>query len=73
MSWNAASILIQGDQVERIFTYWAIVNFGQLFGTCRNRQIFGLLFPWSQLRISFDSIELGYILADFFTHHLVTL
>jgi hypothetical protein len=42
---EAGCTVLQGDQIERIFAYWAIVNsFGQRFENYRSSAIFGILF-----------------------------
>jgi hypothetical protein len=38
------AVYSQGDQIGRIFAYWAIVFFGQCFIT-KDLQIWGLFFP----------------------------
>jgi hypothetical protein len=44
----------QDDQIERIFGYWATVNFGCGVKITAVEQLFGLHFPWYQLCMDFD-------------------
>jgi hypothetical protein len=53
----------QGDQIGRIFAYWAVVFIGQFFTIIKVAKICGLLFPVVQFIVK---NELGYILGDFF-------
>jgi hypothetical protein len=41
---NLGLTCAQGDQIGRIFVYWGIVNFGQLFKITVEARNFGLLF-----------------------------
>jgi hypothetical protein len=52
----------QGDQIRRIFAFWAIVYFGLFFSGVA--QIFSYLFS----RYTVIKNVLGYILGNFFTN-----
>jgi hypothetical protein len=42
--WKLILYFDQGDQIGRIFAYWAILFFGQFFLTTEEAQFFGKLF-----------------------------
>jgi hypothetical protein len=63
---------IQGDQIGRIFAYWAIHFFGQFFEDWNSRP---KKFPWSKLCINFVKKYVGWatVWATSSQSHLVTL
>jgi hypothetical protein len=57
----------QGDQIGRIFAYWAIVYFGQFYENYKRIPNFlGNFFPPQKLCINFDKKVLGHSLGDSF-------
>jgi hypothetical protein len=57
-----------GDQMSRIFSYWAIIYFGQFFLNNIYSTIFWTAFSMVKWSIRFDKNGLGYILGDFSTN-----
>jgi hypothetical protein len=64
----------QGDQIGRIFAYWAILFIGQLFENYRNSTFLGDTFPHGKRYLqNLAQNVLGFILGHFSQAHLVTL
>jgi hypothetical protein len=64
----------QGDQIGRIFAFWAVVYFGQFFLIGKKRKLFGLLFSAVQVVCLFNLTKsgLGFILGGFSLAHQAT-
>jgi hypothetical protein len=67
-------VLCQGDQIGRLFAYWAIVCFDHLFENYRSSRNVGTAFFHGKSYASvFTKHWLGYLLGAFYLTHLVTL
>jgi hypothetical protein len=57
----------QGDQIERMFSDWAIVYFGQFSGHLQNLPKFlGTFFHGKMYALTMTKNRSGYIFGDFF-------
>jgi hypothetical protein len=65
----------QGDQIGRIFAYWAVYYFWQLFDNYRRNKKIGLLFTMEQATYVLILTKKGWATfwAIFSQTHLVTL
>jgi hypothetical protein len=64
---SAVSAACQGDQIGRIFVFWAIFFFGHFFRKFQSQPKFSTIRGKDNALI-FTQIRLGHILGDFFAN-----